>query len=68
MIGKTCKIIGTDIEGICVGHRRYAGDQDRFSIRFSANGVPQEREFTASEVSFAGRNANAQVIEFRRTA
>lgn len=68
MIGKTCKIIGTDLEGVCVGSRYYVGDQNRYSVRFLANGVPQEREFTAGEVSFSGRNTSAQVIEFRRTA
>lgn len=68
MIGRTCKIIGTDLDGVCVGSRYYVGDQNRYSVRFLANGVPQEREFTAGEVSFAGHHAEGNVVDFRRTA
>ncbi|MER9911663.1 hypothetical protein NKJ71_13620 [Mesorhizobium sp. M0050] len=68
MIGKSCTIIGTSIEGIVAGRRQYVGDQDRYSVRFFVGGVPYEREFTSGEVSFAGRNANENIVDFRRTA
>lgn len=68
MIGKVCKIIGTDLDAVCVGTRQYIGDQDRYSVRFLVSGVPHEREFTAGEVSFASREAEGNVVDFRRTA
>lgn len=73
MIGSRCKILDTgagnpaaDFDGIVVGKLAYAGDQDRYAVRYFANGTPQERWFTAGEVSFNTSEAN--VVAMRRVA
>lgn len=67
MIGARCRLVGTDIEGMVVGIQHYLGDQSRYAVRYWLAG-PQERWFTAGEISFEGREADSNVVDFRRTA
>jgi hypothetical protein len=68
LIGARCRIVGTELDGVVVGRRTYLGELDRFAVRYSDSSGPQERWFQAGEVSFEGREAEGNVIEFRRTA
>lgn len=67
-LGATCGIRGTELTGVVVGARRYVGDQDRYSVRYMAHGVPYEREFTAGELSFAGSNVVALRAHIKEVA
>lgn len=53
MIGARCRILGYTGEGLVVGIMTYLGDQNRYAVRYYAAG-PQERWFTAGEISFDG--------------
>jgi hypothetical protein len=61
-------IVGTELDGVVVGRRTYLGELDRFAVRYRDGSGPQERWFQSGEVSFEGREAEGNVIEFRRTA
>lgn len=65
MIGARCRIVGTTFDGMVVGVRTYLGDQTRYAVRYYAAG-PQEREFTAGEISFDGREAEGNVVHLER--
>lgn len=65
MIGAVCRIKGTALDGIVVGRRTYVCDLTRYAVRYmDAAGNPQERWFTASEISFDG----LRTVELRRVA
>ena len=66
MIGAQVRLVGTDLEGMIVGKSSYIDRMDRFTVRYMDGcGSPQEREFTAGEVSFDGREALDNVVDFR---
>lgn len=67
MIGARCRIVGTSLDGMVVGVSKYVDRMDRFDVRYAdASGNPQERRFTASEISFDGREAEGNVVALRR--
>lgn len=67
MIGARCRLVGTSLDGVVVGTSDYIDRMRRFTVRYmDAAGSPQEREFTAPEISFDGREAEGNVVEFRR--
>ncbi|QKC99214.1 hypothetical protein [Mesorhizobium sp. NZP2298] len=67
MIGSRVRLVGTTLDGMLVGKSSYIDRMDRFTVRYmDAVGSPQEREFTASEISFDGREALDNVVDFRR--
>ncbi|TIL91419.1 MAG: hypothetical protein E5Y73_17225 [Mesorhizobium sp.] len=69
MIGSRCFLVGTDIDGLVVGRRSYLGEMDRYAVRYlDGAGAPQERWFQAGEVSFEGREAKGNVVDFRERA
>jgi hypothetical protein len=68
LIGARCRIAGTELDGVVVGVRTYLGELDRFAVRYRDGSGPQERWFQSGEVSFDGREAEGNVIEFRRMA
>lgn len=63
MIGARVRLVGTTLDGILVGKSSYVDRMDRYTVRYmDAGGSPQEREFTAGEVSFDGREAEGNVV------
>lgn len=67
MIGARVRLVGTALDGMVVGKSSYIDRMDRFTVRYmDACGGPQEREFTASEISFDGREAEGNVVSFER--
>lgn len=67
MIGSRCNIHGVDLCGVIVGRLTYAGDADRFAVRYmDRNGNPQERWFTAGEITFNGGEAASNVVALER--
>ncbi|TIN83057.1 hypothetical protein [Mesorhizobium sp.] len=68
MIGARCRILLGDYDGNVVGKRSYLGEADRFAVRYLDSSGPQERWFQAHEISFDGREAEGNVVEFRRMA
>lgn len=66
MIGARCRILLGDFDGNVVGRRSYLGEQDQFAVRYLDGAGPQERWFKAHEISFDGREAEGNVVEFRR--
>jgi hypothetical protein len=67
MIGARCRLVGTDIEGMVVGIQHYLGDQSRYAVRYWLTG-PQERWFTAGEISFESREAEGNILHIDRRA
>jgi len=63
MLGAKCGIKGTGLDGVVVGARYYAGDQNRYTVRFLAAGVPHEREFTIGELSFSGADGHGVAMD-----
>ncbi|TPM59007.1 hypothetical protein FJ959_09040 [Mesorhizobium sp. B2-2-4] len=68
MIGSRCRILLGDYDGNVVGKRTYLGEADRYAVRYLDGGGPQERWFQAHEISFDGREAEGNVVEFRERA
>ncbi len=67
MIGSRVRLVGTTLDGVLVGTSDYVDRMRRFTVRYmDAVGSPQEREFTAGEVSFDGREAEGNVVSFER--
>lgn len=55
MLGAPCRIVGTEFDGKVIGRQEYIGDQNRYAVRYCDFSGPQERWFTAGEISFDGR-------------
>ncbi|TPJ86924.1 MULTISPECIES: hypothetical protein [unclassified Mesorhizobium] len=68
MIGGRCRILLGEYDGNVVGKRTYIGEADRYAVRYLDDSGPQERWFQAHEISFDGREAEGNVVDFRRTA
>lgn len=68
MIGARCRILLGDFDGNVVGRREYLGQQSQYAVRYLDNAGPQERWFTAGEISFDGREAEGNVVDMRRVA
>jgi hypothetical protein len=63
MIGARCGIVGTGLHGMVVGVSRYVDRMDRFDVRYmDAAGNPQERRFTAGEISFDKAETNVVAL------
>jgi hypothetical protein len=59
MIGVRCRILLGDFAGDVVGKRSYLGEQDRYAVRYLDDSGPQERWFTAGEITFTRHEAKA---------
>lgn len=68
MIGARCRILLGDFDGNVVGREEYLGRQTRYAVRYLDNAGPQERWFTAGEISFDGREVEGNVVDMRRVA
>lgn len=68
MIGSRCRILLGDFDGNVVGRREYLGQQAQYAVRYLDNAGPQERWFTAGEISFDGREVEGNVVDMRRVA
>lgn len=68
MIGARCRILLGDFDGNVVGRREYLGQQAQYAVRYLDNAGPQERWFTAGEISFDGREVEGNVVDMRRVA
>jgi len=69
MIGSRCRLTGTELDGFIVGKKEYLGEMGRFAVRYlDAAGSPQERWFTAGEISFDGPEVEGNVVAIRSVA
>ena len=65
MIGALCHLRGTELSGAVVGKRSYLGETDRYAVRYlDGSNSPQERWFTAAEISFDGPEVGSAVVDF----
>lgn len=55
MLGARCIILLGEYDGNVVGKREYLGERTRYAVRYLDDAGPQERWFTAGEISFDGR-------------